>query len=286
MESVADSNDQPEPGLETLSTAPPENKVNAGSPLRIQVLPEDEALLTFSESVLTSRCMTQLGFTFVAFDYESLKSSYQASARAANYERFPYDSVSEGIPYVQTVEPLPEDPNAARIASMSEEERTVYGDALQGFITDRVAGQALGVTLETPREGCVSEARVQIYGSLENAMASLIVSSNLYNVAHQGARLSPEVASALESWIGCMAASGYDYEDFTQARQAAKANDALAIASADSQCVEAANLSTLYRAAYEAALRDTLEIDGRAGVDALVQVRRNALSRAKDLLSS
>jgi hypothetical protein len=251
----------------------------------VQLSADEDALLRYAESVLTATCMSSKGFNYIPLDLEELKSSLNQSYRIAQVVAFPYDATVEGESYSDTVEPSIEDPNRDYLASLDEAQLMAFGDALQGFVTDQVSATALGITLQTPQAGCVSEARASLYGSLDSALKSLLVASNLGAVAHSMARSKPDVIASLAAWISCMSGMGYDVADFGQARALAQSQQARAgaIASADASCTVQTDLSAAYRAAYNSAVNDLIENDPGT-FEEVRRTREAAISRAQNLL--
>lgn len=246
---------------------------------------DDQAVLLFAESVLTSRCMEDAGFTYEALDYGVVLDRMQQSADDAQREQFPYVSTLEGLPYANRSEGTPSDPNEAYIRSLDDGTRAVYGDALQGDIQDRVEVVVLGSTTGTPRGGCLSEARTALYGSLEDALTSLILSGNIAPAAHARTRSDPAVLEAMGSWARCMAGVGFDFADFGAARAAATArpDDAERIARVDGECTAGSDLATTYAAAFERA-RSSI-VDANIGqFEASRAARSGAVERAQQLL--
>lgn len=214
---------------------------------------DEDASLRYAESVLTAECMQRQGFTYQPLDLSSVRSTLQMSYRLAEYEAFPFDAASEGLNYVDTRSSgLIVDPNIEFIRSLTQEQLIPYGDTLQGFVSDSVTATALGLTLETPRGGCMSEARASLYGSLEASLMSMLVAANLNSTAHQRTMVAPTVSAALASWQACMSDSGFEFVEFHQSRSVAASNpsESVEIASADARCTTESALGTVYRSVY------------------------------------
>lgn len=252
----------------------------------LDVQPAEQAALVYAESVLTARCMQAVGFPFEALQYSAVLERMQTSAADAQRSQFPYVADVEGIPYEPIAEAAPFDPNVAYISSLDETARAAYGDALQGDIQDRVEVAALGNSAATPREGCVSEARTELYGSLEDALTSLILAGNLTPAAHSRARTDSDVVDAMKAWADCMRAVGFDFTEFGQARAAALARpeDADRIARADDQCTQESDLATQYATAFEQA-RDAVIEANVEQFNAATRARTVAIDQAERLLA-
>lgn len=270
-----------------LGDAPRSAAASASVSTVVTLTADDDALLQYAESVLTSRCMVARGFEYVATDLSTLQERLNLAYRAAELTAFPYDANREGIPYSDTSEPTVEDPNADYVGGLGEQQLTAYGDALQGFITDRVEVTALGTTMGTPRAGCVSEARASLYGDLESALRSYLLASNLGAIAHAMTRAEPAVQTALDDWSTCMRDMGYDLQDFGQARQLAIDDPelAVAVATADATCTADSDLSTIYRAAHSNAITELIEREPGT-FEQVQQSRQAAIERATALLES
>lgn len=254
--------------------------------VRLEVEPVEQAALVYAESVLTARCMQALGFPYETPQYSALLERTQTSAADARRSQFPYAAELEGIPYEPIVEAAPFDPNEAYIRSLDETALAAYGDALQGDIQDRVEVMALGNSAATPREGCVSEARTELYGSLEAALTSLILAGNLTPAAHSRARTEPDVVDAMKAWADCMRGVGFPFTEFEQASAAALAqpDDADRIARADDQCTRESELATRYTTAFEQA-RDAVIEANIEQFNAAARARTVAIDQAERLLA-
>lgn len=270
----------PSSSLTTESAAPSHGDVDAF----IQ-LPADQAVLLYAESVLTARCMEAAGFTYEALDYSVVLERMQQSAVDARRNQFPYSASVEGVPYAHRTEGAPFDPNETYIPSLDEVAQVAYGDALQGQISDRIEVTVLGSTAATPRGGCISEARSALYGSLEDALSSLILSGNLSPATHTRARSDPAVVEAMASWAQCMTGVGFQFADFGAARTAAatRPDDAERIAGADDECTAKVGLGTAYADAFERARSSV--IDANIGqFEATWTARSHAVATAQQLL--
>lgn len=255
--------------------------------LELSLQPSDQALLTYAESVLTQRCMDAQGFVFQALSYPDLLQTNERAERIRALAQFPYDAAVEGVPYADTSEQLPIDPNEEYIRSLSESSRGTYGDALQGDITDRVEVSILGNIAATPKAGCVSEARTELYGSLEAALTVLIFAGNINPTSHTLARTEAEVSASLAAWANCMKSAGYALTMYTDARAFASSNptNAVVIAEADRRCTDASNLGDIYRKAYADAYTKVLN-DNAAQVETVTAARSDAIRQAQDLLAN
>ncbi len=219
-------------------------------------------------------------------DYTATLDRIKQSADPGQRSQFPYVASIEGMPYSPRVEEVPLDLNNSYIRGLDENALVAYGDALQGDIQDRVEVSVLGNSAGTPRAGCISEARIALYGSLEDAMTSVILSGNLAPTAHARARSDPAALDALGSWADCMARVGFTFADFGEARAAAGArpDDADRIARSDDECTIETNLSATYTAAYEAARSAVIE----ANIEqfrAAGEARTSAIKNAQQLLT-
>lgn len=289
--SSASSSTLNQPSLNPSSTLNPSSppitvEPPADSDVSFAVLPADQAVLLYAESLLTARCMGSVGFPYEILDYTATVDRMQQSADDAQRSQFPYVASIEGMPYSPRAEEVPFDPNDSYIRGLDENTLIAYGDALQGDIQDRVEVSVLGSSAATPRAGCTSEARIALYGSLEDALTSVILSGNLAPTVHARARSDPAVLDALGSWAQCMAGVGFTFADFGEARAAAGArpDDADRIARANDECTIETNLSATYTSAYEAARSAVIE----ANIEqfrASAEARTSAVMNAQQLLT-
>lgn len=266
------------------STSPP--SAVAVTDNAIILLPSDQAALFFAESVLTSHCMQAQGFPYQVLDYQVLVRWMQSTADDSQRTQFPYEAAIEGLPYATGSEANPGDPNASHIRSLDEAGQVAYGDALQGHIQNRIEVTVLGSAAGTTRDGCMSEARTSLYGSLEGALYSMFLTGNLAPVAHARMKSVPLVVDAMSKWNSCMAAEGYDFAGFGEARASAAAGlgEADRIAQADDSCTQDSDLASIYASEFQ--LAQEAIIEGNAEQFAMMQeVRANAIRSAQELLA-
>lgn len=268
---------------DSASSLPPAETEPGGSLL---VRPADQAALLYAESVLAARCMRSVGFPYEVIGYEVLVGWMQASADDAQRNQFPYDASIEGVPYVDPAESTPADPNEAYIRGLDEAAQVAYGDALQGDIQNRIEVAVLGNNAGTPRDGCVSEARTALYGSLEGALVSMILTGNLAPAAHARTRSQLRVADATDLWVECMAGDGFVFANFGEARAAAYARPAEAerIARADDQCTKQSDLAATYVSEFELARSIIIE-ENAEQFAASQEARITAIQKAQELLA-
>lgn len=249
--------------------------------------PADQAVLMYAESVLTSRCMAEQGFTYEALNYEDLRSTLTEAVTVVDRVEFPYDPDVEGIPYASSKEPTHADPNVAYIRSLSESARATYGEALQGSIQDRATVNVLGSVVSAPRGGCQSKARTQLYGTIEDAITSLMMSANLRPSAETIAREDAGVIAAMSSWSDCMRDSGFQFDNFGAARSSAQSAPTTSerVATADGRCTATSRLGEIYRHVYNQAMQ-TLIDNNFSQYEATAHAQSRAIQRANALVAN
>ncbi|MDX6739367.1 hypothetical protein [Actinocorallia sp. A-T 12471] len=174
---------------------------------------------------------------------------------------------------------------------MSEEDRRRWGTALngQGVANHVNMRMSDGSVVSVSADGCVSEARRTLYGSLEDAMTSTALAGNLPIEAKQRAAADPAMKALNATWSACMKDKGHPNlprpEDARVLAAEAPRDEALTIAVADAECEDrsgyAPKRTTLEDRYFTAALTFY-----EPEVAALTETHRKALARAKKLLST
>ena len=148
-------------------------------------------------------------------------------------------------------QPNDADPNAAHLAGRPESEQAAWRSALLGTWSDPVSVSLPdGSDTSTSRDGCVSDARIAVYGNLEG-----VISADFANQALTDRRLHERAVAddtpyrtALARWRACMATAGHPVpedagsgrdeaaEGYRRLNAAAARQAEVAIARADAAC--------------------------------------------------
>ncbi len=197
--------------------------------------------------------MRDHGFEYYPPPYDQLLASARGS-EASRAERFPYDAALEGMPY-RANDPAQQldRSNDEYVAALSSDAQARYAEVGGGSWDDVAEVDALANSIQTPKGGRLSEARAELFGSVETSLLAEFAGGNLQNIIFAAVEADPVVMDAIAAWSTCMGGRGYDFEHFGEARGRARTSppDAEAIASADAACTSETDLATAYRSAYD-----------------------------------
>jgi hypothetical protein len=237
---------------------------------------------------VTARCMADHGFRYVPIDVATAEA--ESAATIANRRAdLPYDSAVEGASYALPRKGPPRTfDNDAYVRGLAPSEQSAWGSAALGDPEDAVEIQVPQGTLSLPRKGCLTEGRVKVFGSLENAAQFLAGLANFRTGAIIAALAEPAVSEALGEWRTCVhSRTGRDFESFDQARQYAydHAADAQSIAGADSDCTGSSALGSTFSAAFQRQLDQAIN-DNIGELEGYTEGLAVALANAKAVLSN
>ncbi|MGW2397339.1 hypothetical protein ACWCYY_12370 [Kitasatospora sp. NPDC001664] len=270
----------------------------------------DRELLEWAEQVHTADCMRKAGFTYYVewvrdttaedgrrSDFGSADTSWAQAYGYGIQRRPPKPSASPGAHRT----------NADYVGGLSPERRGAYTAALNGDRADSVTVPlADGNSAFTPRGGCTSAARRELYGDLDRWFALDIRASNLQLETGPLVAADARYTEALTAWRTCMAAAGHPAQSPGEARrqvasaaqelraagekqsQESQGPDAawqleVSTATADARCSGSSQLVTVAeRVAAEA--RGRIREQSRAEFAEYDALRARAVGRARELI--
>jgi hypothetical protein len=173
----------------------------------------DRELLEWAEQVRTADCMTKAGFRY---HVEWARDAVTAAEHRSDYGSAD-TAWAEAYGYgIQRHPPRPATPseagqtNAAYVGSLPRERVGAYTAALNGDKADSVTVPlADGTSAFTPRGGCVSAARRELYGDLDRWFALSIRATNLQIETGPVVAQDARYTAALAAWRACMAAADH-----------------------------------------------------------------------------
>jgi len=228
--------------------------------------------------------MADRGFVWNTTPLDQLVTQAKSTIAERN-QQFPYDVNVEGLTYTPV---LPSGRTGdGTPPGLSEAELASYSAAMVGSWEEVISVEVLGATLETSADGCVTEGRIAVYGSLDVAYFVESEGPNAITRAANLARRSPEVVPVLESWSECMSERGYLFDDFTYARSAGLASPegGQDIANADSECTNQVDLLSAFNREFSAQLA-VFQDEHLGELERLGAARALAVERAKALLGA
>lgn len=117
--------------------------------------------------------------------------------------------------------PLPADPNAAYVRSLSPAKQTSYTAALFGTIGQKVRAELPdGSETFMYKDGCNARSLNTLYGDLAVWMRAQMVATNLDGEIDRRLLDDKRVTALDAPWSRCMAAAGYRYRNTSAARSA------------------------------------------------------------------
>jgi len=256
----AESEDQ-KPGEVALVTETPGEL----SVTRIGVPYEQRRTLHAAEEKLIQTCMQKAGFSYriIQLPEKEEKATWKTWRRHDDVDR----AAREGYGLLQRAKENNETQRAqaripSRTAGMSQEESDRFSKALFGSKPITVT-TPFGAKITTNVDGCLAEARKQLYGdpaawAIENDLVG-----NFEAITFGKARSSPEVRALEKKWSSCMADAGHRFQNqeeakasITYGRQsgpdqprtglpARPSQQEIDLALADARCDQKVGLSTL-----------------------------------------
>lgn len=263
---------------------------------------EDEELLHLAEQTLISRCMKEQGFEFrtsaLGEDEFEAHPYGNDDVEASQQRGYGLDlPAGDVLPSGDAGGNL-EDPNAAYVESLSPQQREAFSRALFGPPGGKAGNVRLpsGTEIGFPLEGCLAEARNELYEDGEVLMEAVSIIENLASEVQARVVGDDEYLTALKRWQECMKQQGHDVKRPADAVRLAidqrSSTDAAAagqreveIAVSDAQCSRRTELVAIGERIESRVWEDVL--DENTGVlEAYRELRSPALARAKSVLES
>lgn len=245
----------------TGATVAPSSESVATSVVLPDISPNERAVLMVASERLVAECMSRQGFQFVPLDLATATAIAEARTDEQRAD-LPIDGAVETKGYVQPrLAPAREYDNDAYANALDAEARDTWGRAALGDFGDAVTVDLPdGNQVSIPKSGCLSEARVALYGSIEDAVMFEMGVSGMRFVARTTADADPDVGSARAAWESCMSASGWTFEHFTQARQyaAQHPDEASSVWSADRSCTASSGLREVFVRVLQRSIEDVV----------------------------
>ena len=218
--------------------------------ISIDVSPADAAVLGVAVEDVVAECMARSGFQYIALDLATATAISEAETANRRVD-LPINPGVEGTGY----QPLAEVPsrtfdNDAYARSLGESERQAWANAGLGSFDD-VTTVVLpgGISFDIPNDGCLTEGRTTVFGSIEAALGFEAGLSRVRIDAHGRTTADEAVVAAMTEWSACMLErTGQQFRDFSQARRIASEDPtrSLSIAEADAACTIQTGLRDVY----------------------------------------
>lgn len=171
--------------------------------------------------------------------------------------------------------------NLDPLSQLSEEDASLFDVALSGSDTNLDVSVELGQGLYSAGgAGCLAEARIEIFGSVEDFLRSYYgITESQTAVVDVGADRA--LNGALEEWRECMQTTKYDFASPAEAaasfeQKTGRSVDAveISVAMADASCRELSALHEAYDAAAHAAVARWVRLNEAQVLDAISVVDR------------
>jgi hypothetical protein len=272
-----------------------------------------QAYLGFAESTLLQRCMDAAGFNLAVEPYsdqavdeayrKSLESHTPLTVEAARSDG--YGITNAGWPPSPDVQVADASTtaNMKTFNALSAIEKRSWQSAMYGPLDD--AGNPIEhITFEIPgiqsisvaSKGCYADARVQLYGDLNDWLKGEATSSGIPAEISATTESDPSVVSASAGWKDCMAAAGITAEDratannqaFLAVSSATSAAAALEaekkIATQDALCATESSYFSTYQSVWSAVSERVLA--AHAGdIQAYKELLSDSKQRAEDAVN-
>lgn len=254
---------------------------------------EERDLLHLAEETLQSRCMMDQGFEYqvvpLPTDTPVLEPYGHDDVELSQAEGYGLDLKSSMSAEFGDAEVVA-DPNAAYVASLSAARQRAFTEALFGPPGGKVGSADLpnGTSIGFPLEGCLADARAELYKDGETYMSAVSIIDNLATEVQTRVTAHDDYIRARDQWRSCMNDRGYDVERPSDAVALAIAEGNLAeidIAVADAECSRSTSLVTTAERLEAQVWVDVLD-DNAGVIDAYRELRDDAIERARSLLES
>ncbi|GAA3096160.1 hypothetical protein [Streptosporangium carneum] len=162
-----------------------------------------------AQEELVRRCMEGKGFTYVK--NPTPQSDVVPTVGEDNYGQSLQAASATGYRSAEIVGDSPADIDRSGVQKLPKDQQQKWGDALLG------PGDAPEITVDiptfgevgTPAEGCLTEARRTLYGSIEQWLKLDFLSGNILLQAQRSARADSRVSELNSSWSTCMVEKGH-----------------------------------------------------------------------------
>ncbi|MFD8528612.1 hypothetical protein ACFV0L_14475 [Streptosporangium canum] len=162
-----------------------------------------------AQEELVRRCMEGKGFTYVK--NPAPQSDVVPAVGQDNYGQSLQEASTTGYRSAEIVGDSPADIDRSGVQKLPQDQQQKWGDALLG----PDSGPEVTVNIPmfgevgTPTDGCLTEARRTLYGSIEQWLKLDFLSGNMLLQAQKSARADSEVSELNSAWSTCMAEKGH-----------------------------------------------------------------------------
>lgn len=170
--------------------------------------------LTRAEQALVLDCMTVRGFDYVVSQPAELATSNRWD-RLEDVFRFgvaPDSSEDEfgAVSSLSTYQAASADPNDDALSEMSESEQAAWYAAYIGSSAETYSyvDPESGNSFETPVDGCLASARLELFGSFGSYVQLVSFPLQFAEVVYAEVEAKTSYASTIEAWQGCMNSRG------------------------------------------------------------------------------
>lgn len=247
-----------------------------------QLTPNQQLFLSQAEEELTRRCMAKQGFDF-ALPKQTVQDFGPDFLTADQLEAGGYRLGRKLVDAGRNA-----GPNDAILATLSPDRKkawnlALFGDVIDGDKAPSTKGEISvrgvdGSVVSTSAKGCVSDARKQIYGSLEGYLSLSLIKDAVYgNAVENQLWADPAYQAVAVKWRACMARHDVPVDEhavygatLVQVAYDQKRPDAAQYA----QTVQHADVSCMRETKIDAIRAQTLDRLGRA------QIQRSGLNVA------
>jgi len=291
--------------------------------LTTRLVADDARFLLVAQQTLIARCMEARGFLYVIppipedpFDQPQPRWTpvypevapergygiYDAKfADASPSQEKPSENPEDETPGFEGDVPPGEDtgdPQGDYLNTLSPERQQEWVAALTGTEENATvvsgAGEG-GADAFINMDGCVAEVEDDLYGDVEALLRSDLLIQSLRADQSERVDSDPRFIEAQDAWFRCMSEEGFDFEDFGDGYDLAKAAYAelpieeahafeIDVAMTDAACVGESGINRTYRMLLAEA-NEYVETE-RAGVLlGLRELQEQAVRRAKELLA-
>ena len=263
---------------------------------------DEAAAIHDAENRLTATCMARKGYAWgsaVLGDSVGAPPLYLSpeELRAGGFD-YEYDWEAAGAEFLDLSDGSPEG-SSNPTAGMTADEMDAYGAALGGVSGDWVSIDTHDGSSSTRSDGCVGEARAQLYGTVANSLRYSNLAEPFADLSGQ-LREHEEYEQPLAAWQACMSDAGFDVGDhdygasyIRQAGGAALSNvgeaqtqftaeTIPAIAEADADCQESSDLYEV-RESLLAGITEEIAADLGVDLDHYVAYERALYERAQQV---
>ncbi len=171
---------------------------------------EDDVTIIAAEERLVDHCMADEGFdhpAIAAEDLIPLQPGYLSpdELRRSGYQ---YDWGAEARDQALVAEGLPDPTAGMTDAEVADYERALFGPPDERLEIDDPADDG---TIDVGTRGCLAEGRVQLYGTVANAVRWDRSRETLVRQEYAPIlREDPDYRDAMDTWTDCMLAAGID----------------------------------------------------------------------------